>query len=64
MRRTIVVALAFSGVLIGLASLASYVLDIPVLRRWNDPPMAVNTALVCFVVGLAILFISNGGNGK
>ena len=53
------IACALSG-----AAIVSYAWDIGWLREWMTPPMAINTAIALFVLGVAVLVLTARLNGK
>jgi hypothetical protein len=56
--RSLVRALATAACCLGGLALLSYALGWEPLRRWLEPPMAVNTAFAVVLLGLAILFLT------
>lgn len=50
--------LAIAVAVLAVATLASYLFGLEPLRRWLDPPMAVNTALCFWLLSFAVWMLA------
>lgn len=56
--RRLVQVLAIAVAVLAVATLASYLFGLEPLRRWLDPPMAVNTALCFWLLSFAVWMLA------
>lgn len=56
--------LATTALSLGGAAIASYAIGWEPLRRWLDPPMAVNTATAIVLLSFGVLLLTLRGDRK